>query len=308
MNLTETALLFECQGEELVGIVSRSHDSGAKLGVLIVVGGPQYRVGSHRQFALLARYLAAHNIPCMRFDYRGMGDSTGASHDFNQVDDDINAALAAFIGASEGLERVVLWGLCDGASAICLGLEQREHVAGAVLLNPWVRTEATEAGTMLRHYYLRRLLDRHFWVKLVGGGVRLGAGIQGVLAALIKRLSRSNFSDSHHGCESDSLPMQMLDGLRNSSFPCAVFLSGRDYVAREFELCVKSSPGWSEWLNSPDCHVQRFDQADHTFSNRRDRDAVATATLEWCRALDTKVHLTELPRCHHGERTTDHID
>ncbi len=50
----------------------------ARLGVLIVVGGPQYRVGSHRQFVLLARALAARGFAAMRFDCTGMGDSDGA--------------------------------------------------------------------------------------------------------------------------------------------------------------------------------------------------------------------------------------
>lgn len=55
------------------------------LGLLMVVGGPQYRVGSHRQFVLLARDLAAAGIPVFPFDYRGMGDSTGQARDFEGI-------------------------------------------------------------------------------------------------------------------------------------------------------------------------------------------------------------------------------
>jgi len=57
-------------------------DRRAACGVLIVVGGPQYRVGSHRQFLLLSRRLAAEGHPVMRFDYRGMGDASGAMRGF----------------------------------------------------------------------------------------------------------------------------------------------------------------------------------------------------------------------------------
>jgi alpha/beta superfamily hydrolase len=49
--------------------------------VLVIVGGPQYRAGSHRQFTLLARSLAEQGFAVLRFDYRGMGDSTGAMRD-----------------------------------------------------------------------------------------------------------------------------------------------------------------------------------------------------------------------------------
>ena len=52
----------------------------ASRGMLIVVGGPQYRAGSHRQFTLLARDVAATGVPTMRFDYRGMGAPAVPGH------------------------------------------------------------------------------------------------------------------------------------------------------------------------------------------------------------------------------------
>ena len=74
MNYKERPLHFKCQDTSLIGILSMPEDSG-KRGILIVVGGPQYRTGSHRQFTLLARQFASDGIPTMRFDYRGMGES-----------------------------------------------------------------------------------------------------------------------------------------------------------------------------------------------------------------------------------------
>ena len=72
----EVPLSFACQDCRLYGVLHRPRSRG-RSGVLIVVGGPQYRVGSHRQFVLLARFLAGRSIPVLRFDYRGMGDSEG---------------------------------------------------------------------------------------------------------------------------------------------------------------------------------------------------------------------------------------
>ena len=55
----ERVLLLECEGDRLLGIVSEAApDKDAPIGVVIVVGGPQYRAGSHRQFVQLARELA----------------------------------------------------------------------------------------------------------------------------------------------------------------------------------------------------------------------------------------------------------
>ncbi len=86
----ERVLELRCGGETLFGVLAtarRSRDTA----VLIVVGGPQYRVGSHRQFVLLARRVADAGYPVLRFDYRGMGDSGGDMRDFESVSEDIGA-------------------------------------------------------------------------------------------------------------------------------------------------------------------------------------------------------------------------
>ncbi|PLX75955.1 MAG: hydrolase 1, exosortase A system-associated [Azoarcus sp.] len=171
MTVREAAFLFECEGDELVGIIAAPEEISSDLGVLVVVGGPQYRVGSHRQFVLMARRLAANGFACMRFDYRGMGDATGEQRDFEHVEQDIRAAIDAFCARAPAVKRVVLWGLCDGASAACFYAAGDMRVTGMVLLNPWVKTAAGEAKTYLKHYYLQRVLEPAFWKKLMGGGV-----------------------------------------------------------------------------------------------------------------------------------------
>jgi exosortase A-associated hydrolase 1 len=169
----EAILTIDCQGEQLTGVLSTPQADQAETGVLVVVGGPQYRIGSHRQFVLLARRLAASGYDCLRFDVRGMGDSGGAWHSFEQLDADIDAALDALCAARPMLRRVVLWGLCDGASAALLKLQVAPdaRIAGLVLVNPWVRSALGLARTQLKHYYLQRLLQRSFWRKLLSGQV-----------------------------------------------------------------------------------------------------------------------------------------
>ena len=57
----EQAVTFKCNNDSLLGIVH--HASNNNLAVLIVVGGPQYRAGSHRQFVQLSRFLAKNGVP-----------------------------------------------------------------------------------------------------------------------------------------------------------------------------------------------------------------------------------------------------
>ena len=176
---SESAIAFACAGERLLGIVTRPQQA-ATTGVVIVVGGPQYRVGSHRQFVLLARDLAEAGYAVLRFDCRGMGDSDGEARSFEDVDLDVAAAIDALAAACPEVGSVVLWGLCDGASAALLYSLRRPdaRVRGLVLLNPWVRSEQSLARVRLRHYYGERLLQPEFWKKLVRGGTNLVAAVR----------------------------------------------------------------------------------------------------------------------------------
>jgi uncharacterized protein len=119
MKYTETVLTFQCGAVSLVGIIA-APEAASRTGVLVVVGGPQYRVGSHRQFVLLSRALAEAGYAVMCFDYSGMGDSGGEICGFEHVTEDIAAAIRTFREACPQFDQLVLWGLCDAASASLL--------------------------------------------------------------------------------------------------------------------------------------------------------------------------------------------
>ena len=73
---------------------------------------------------------------------------------------------------------------------------------------------------------------------------------------------------------------------RRAGRPAAVFLSGRDYVAREFEQVQAASQIWRRVLGRENTVTRHFPAADHTFSGPGDCEAVAHATLEWLLAQD----------------------
>jgi exosortase A-associated hydrolase 1 len=199
MQFEERALAFGCGGDTLVGIASVPAEPCTR-GVLIIVGGPQYRVGSHRQFALLARHLAAQGIAAMRFDVRGMGDSGGDERDFEGIQDDIRAALDAFVDAVPGMRDIVLWGLCDGASAAALYAPGDARVRGLVLLNPWVRTDDGVARTRLKHHYRDRLRDRTFWRKLARGQFDYVGSVKSMLGLVRAAFGAGNRTAPRRRC------------------------------------------------------------------------------------------------------------
>lgn len=292
MGIEELPFFFSCGGESLLGIVARPSPP-ARVGVLVIVGGPQYRVGSHRQFLLLSRVLAAHGVPCMRFDYRGMGDSTGPAQSFEQALPDVGAAIGAFMERLPGLERVVLWGLCDAASIACLYAPMDSRVAGLVLVNPWVRTEATAAATYLKHYYVRRLWDREFWMKLARGEWRPTESL-GAFARLVGKALRPRGQDGEDGASQatasgpGSLPDRMAAGLARFRGPVLFVLSGNDYTAKEFMDVARASKRWITALAGCKVAWKELPEADHTFSTAAHRDQVAAWTLAWVQALEER--------------------
>ena len=269
----ETPLAFQCGGSNLMGML-HAPDQPATTGVVIVVGGPQYRAGSHRQFLLLARALADAGIAAFRFDYRGLGDSGGDFAGFENIGEDIRAAIDTFTAHQPGLQRIVLWGLCDAASAILFYAPDDARIAGSVLLNPWVRSETGYARTQLRHYYLTRLISRDFWAKLFRFKFDVRDSV-GSLTDTVKIAADGAASDDN------PLAARMADGLERFGRPTLLVMSGNDLTAREFDDAAKASPKWRNLISSGQFTRLDLPAADHTFSRREWRDEVATATIDW---------------------------
>lgn len=290
--MNERALVFQVEDETLLGVLHPSVSHAPTKGVLIVVGGPQYRVGSHRQFVLLARFLATRGIPVLRFDYRGMGDSTGARRDFERINADLTAALAAFQTALPSLRGVVIWGLCDAASAALLSAWRHPQIKGLILLNPWVRTEQGLAKAYLKHYYLRRLVDHDFWQGLRDGRVKPLASLRALLCALTTALigqrGAPKLNPESQGAyypDAKPLPIRMADGWRRFDEPMLLILSGADLTATEFREVAFKTRAWHGLLTERRVSIKELPEANHTFSSPAWRDQVALWSAEWVERL-----------------------
>lgn len=238
-------------------------------------------MGSHRQFVLLARSLAAAGFSVFRFDYRGMGDSTGDLRQFDDVSDDIAAAIDAFQDACPEVERIVLWGLCDAASAslIYWDVTQDKRVAGVVLLNPWVRSEASLAKTHIKHYYRQRLLQAEFWKKLLTFRLGLGNSLKGLVRTWLR--ARINAAQGASSSSSDTFQRKMIRGLQAFNGYTLLILSGDDYTAKEFLEYCQADAEAMQALSGVRIERVNLGEADHTFSAPEQQQAVESATLSW---------------------------
>lgn len=281
MNYTEQARVFHCGDCRLLGITTLP-EQPADTAVLIVVGGPQYRSGSHRQFTLLARQLAEQGYASLRFDYRGMGDSEGEIRNFEAVNDDLSAATDCLLAQHTHLRRAVIWGLCDAASAALFYAHTDPRISGLILLNPWVHTEASAARTRLKHYYLKRLMQPSFWAKLLSGKVevRKSAGEISASAQSLTALSQDDEpSDVRHG--SLGYANRMRDGLQAFRGATLILLSGDDLVAQEFSTLIQQDQHWGKLCRSPRVQLATIKQANHTFASHVWREQVADRTTQW---------------------------
>ena len=283
MNFTEQAIVFPCASNDLLGIVAMPEQIN-KIGVLIVVGGPQYRAGSHRQFLLLSRALAISGYPVMRFDHSGLGDSTGETEHFEALNGNILAAISAFQQKCPNVNNVVLWGLCDAASASLLYWDATHdaRIVGMVLLNPWVRSEATLAKTQIKHYYGQRLLQAEFWQKLLTGKLSVGLALKGLLANLNKSHLQSDLQNMP-----DALLFQkkMLRGVQEFEKRVLIVLSGNDYIAKEFLEATMKNSAWQAVLSQTNITQVSIRDADHTFSSVEWRRQVEQITLQWLETI-----------------------
>jgi len=231
--MTRRHVIFDCQGEALVGTLD---DAPGQVGLLIVSGGNELRCGPFGSHAALAHKVAAAGFPVLRFDRRGVGDSAGRNASFAGSGDDIAAALAAFRGMVRGLKAIVAYGNCDAASALMLA--KGEGCDALVLANPWTfepdpEPEAAESvaeepaqpqmtPAAIRRHYLRRLTDPRALLRLVTGKVKVG------------QLAESLADAVKPAPPPSTLAQNMAEGLKAFAGPVTILAAENDRTAQVF--------------------------------------------------------------------------
>lgn len=258
-------LTFPCEGATLGATLDAAV---GEVGLVMVTGGSQTRIGSHRMYERLSKALSREGFSCLRYDRRGTGDSEGEDPGFRGSGPDIEAAAALLRSECPTVRRLFGFGLCDGATALAL-LGAGAGLDGLILVNPWlVETASGEpAPAAIRSHYRHRLLSREGWRKLLSGSVSYKKLLRGIVKTI--------------GGGEAGLAEEVARALHRHGLPAQLILASRDAtaVAAEHEL---KSRAFKDFQPT----IQRIDSDSHTFARPGDEERLLAATLAALRRLD----------------------
>jgi exosortase A-associated hydrolase 1 len=175
-------IAIHCSGDTLIATLD---EASARTGLLIVSGGNEIRCGAHRGMALLATAIAGAGVPVLRYDRRGIGDSSGMNGGFLSAQEDLAAAVAAFRREMPRVARIVAFGNCDAATTLAL-FGRQAGVDRVLLANPWIVED--DDGMPPRAAIRARYLDRlRRPATLIADGVDLRKLLNGLRKLLTTR-------------------------------------------------------------------------------------------------------------------------
>jgi hypothetical protein len=138
----------------------------------------------------------------------------------------------------------------------------------------------------VRHYYLERLTQEAFWVKLLRGQVAWVA-LRGLACNVKLALRRHDGPADIAAAKASTSTFQqrMFRAWLGFKRPILLVLSGRDYTAKEFLLACNTDPVGRLALGKD--NVARFDldDADHTLSALADGQAMERLCANWIEGL-----------------------
>jgi dienelactone hydrolase len=142
----------------LVGVLTEAaKQSRGETALILLNSGIMHRVGACRLSVKVARSVAAQTgLPCLRFDFSGVGDSAprragGLGFDEAAVAEVVEAM--DYLERSRGIHQFIIYGLCSGARIACTTAERDQRVIAVVQLDGFC-------------YPTARALLQHCWSRL----------------------------------------------------------------------------------------------------------------------------------------------
>jgi pimeloyl-ACP methyl ester carboxylesterase len=137
--VNEKAIRFGRESH-LVGVLTMPETVATTAGTAAILlnAGLINHLGPHRLHVRIARHLCELGIPCLRFDFSGIGESANTTHReaASQVAD-VGDAIDRLVADSVA-RNFVLFGICAGATYAYHAAVMHERVCGAVLCDGYL--------------------------------------------------------------------------------------------------------------------------------------------------------------------------
>lgn len=276
----EKAVKFYCNQTKLFGILHLPEPKKFQTSVTIVTGGPQTRIGSHRLYVQLARYLCRQGLTVLRFDYEGMGDSEGEPVGYQSAAPSIRSAHEYLLSACPEIKQNIIWAICDGCLPAIQTVNSPETgIAGLILCNPFVFSESERARLKLQHYYGERLLNYKTWIKLISFKIRLKKEILEFFNKLLVLLESDKSRYVNATIKEPRSMDTFLSQLLKNNIPTHLILSSQDDFAMAL-FSILDSDYMKKLLDDFPISYQKILAGDHTFADRRARGTMFLNTLK----------------------------
>ena len=263
----ERTIDFSHADKKLFGVLHVPENNGRiDKCVLMILGGAQTRIGSHRMYVQMARFLCKNGLPVMRFDYEGQGDSEGDFVGFEYAGPSIRAAIDMLYDRFTSLDKLVVWALCDGATAsIIYAQDDAERISGMVLANPFLESETAKAQTILKHYYIKRLMQPEFWRKILSFHLNIresANSLSNMMKTSVSMAEEDNWLQT-----GKSLSQWVLDGMNSFQKSIHVLISTDDIQGLQFYNLIRKDPNCKKSIKSGRIKIWFIKGGDHTFTD-----------------------------------------
>jgi pimeloyl-ACP methyl ester carboxylesterase len=237
-------------------------------------GWAGYRIGAHQMFTKLAKRAEAEGFECLRFDFRGRGDSEGDASAATLTTMISDAQVAVdWLCEHGGVERVALVGDCSGAEVAIGAGVLRESVSDMVLWSaPIVGADRTGTDKAKKWHIIRQYLGKLFkpqtYQKLFAGQLD---------KKMIKKALKSGGKGAGEQGSEDDAEIDWLRRFVEFAGEVLFIYGGNDPTAQEAishyeHLSAEAGRDFQQ-------HVVRG--ANHAFYSVRWENEVIETTVQW---------------------------
>lgn len=284
----ERAMFFPFGEDSLFAVLTAPAGQPRGVAAIVLPGAQIPTPGFGRENTNLCRRLAAEGFHAVRFDYHGMGDSTGVP-DRPSLRRPLVADLESVVEAmrGEGLHRFLVIGHCLGARSALAWAAEAEAAADLVLIAPPLRDfnrgerAATGAAVHLSAgQYVRRALRPRVLRRL--GDPRWRRRYRAMAAAKLRTLGAKSGGRSARGRDGwVSEPfLHQLERISSRNVRAVLLYGDRDDFWSDFQLARSGRTG-RLLERSPFIDVRTVPGTLHDFRDLEKQRVVHDAVLDW---------------------------